>query len=349
MEDVEEDSRTRICLNHIFEAGQRAGELVDQILTFSRQAAHERSALSIQSILKEVLKLLRATFPATIQIHQQIDPQCHPILGDPAQIHQVIMNLCTNALHAMIENGGQLSISLENIFGGSAVENPVGGAEKDRWVKLTVSDTGVGMDPNVQERVFDPFYTTKKVNVGAGMGLATVHGIVESMGGKIRLDSAPGKGTTFTILFPSIIKEVKRPGSPTDAKSLKGIEHILLLDDEEVITELGRISLEGAGYAVSCFTSPLNALKHFKADPDQFDLIISDVTMPEMTGPEIARAVLKIRPNMPIILFTGYSEVFDEGQAKEIGISRYLKKPITRSLFLKEIQEVLHKTNVREA
>ncbi|MBU1702011.1 MAG: response regulator [Candidatus Eisenbacteria bacterium] len=259
------------------------------------------------------------------------------------------MNLCTNALHAMIENGGQLSISLENIFGGSAVENPVGGAEKDRWVKLTVSDTGVGMDPNVQERVFDPFYTTKKVNVGAGMGLATVHGIVESMGGKIRLDSAPGKGTTFTILFPSIIKEVKRPGSPTDAKSLKGIEHILLLDDEEVITELGRISLEGAGYAVSCFTSPLNALKHFKADPDQFDLIISDVTMPEMTGPEIARAVLKIRPNMPIILFTGYSEVFDEGQAKEIGISRYLKKPITRSLFLKEIQEVLHKTNVREA
>lgn len=323
----------------IYQASNRAKDLVSQILTFSRQTEHELKPIEIEIILKEVIKLLRSSLPSTIEIKQSIRGGSL-IMGDPIQIHQMLMNLCTNAAHAMQERGGSLSVELKNIelrseFIGDKISLKTG-----TYVQLCVSDTGHGMTPDLLDRVFDPYFTTKERGKGTGMGLSVVHGIVESYSGAISVYSEPGKGTTFKILIPAIERR-------TESKAIKaidipkGTERILFVDDEQLIIAMSRVQLEGLGYKVSSMVSSLDALELFKKNPDGFDLVITDMTMPKMTGDELAREIKRIRPNIPIILCTGFSsKIVSEGH-QHIDIDAFLMKPILIGDLSKTVRKVL--------
>jgi len=301
MGNLPEDSRARANMNKLLKAGDRAKDLVKQILTFSRHTEQEQKPVLIHPIVKEVLKLLRSTLPTTIEIRQNISSD-NMVLADPTQIHQVIMNLCTNAYHAMNEKGGVLEVSLVDIELDSEFTAKHLNTYPGPYLRLTVSDTGHGIEKKAIDRVFEPYYTTKGKSGGTGMGLAVVHGIVKSHAGIITVYSKPGKGSTFNVFLPIIehaeaAKETEiQPGSiPT------GKEHILFIDDEPAILDIGKGMLERLGYKVEVRTSPLEALAAFKALSDKFDLIISDMTMPKMTGDELAKELMAIRPDIPII------------------------------------------------
>ncbi len=342
-QDIPKDSPARVSLKAVFEAGARAKDLVNQILTFSRQTEHERQPVKIHPIVKEALKLLRASLPTTIEIRKNIDTNCGIILADPTQIHQVMMNLCTNAFHAMREKGGVLDVSLKNVEVDASYMEAYPQLSPGKYIRLVVSDTGCGMDKATMARIFDPFFTSKAVGEGTGMGLSTVHGIVKSHEGAITVYSEPGKGSSFNVYFPAMKVETVAE-IPPDEPVTRGEESILFVDDEVQLAELGQRMLEFMGYHVTIRTSSVEALEAFRATPDKFDLVISDLTMPNMTGMELAEEIMRIRPDVPVILATGFSETVTPEKARKVGVSLYLNKPIILSELGKAVRQVLDVT-----
>ena len=308
MDDIPEDSQARQNLEEILKATNRAKELVQQILTFSRQNCQERKPLKVQSLIKEAVKLLRATIPSSIDIECNIDEFCGLIKGDPTQIHQIIMNLCTNAYHAMQETGGKLEVSLKEIDISYEQSVERVGMKVGKHVELVVKDSGHGMDPQVIERIFEPYYTTKKQGKGTGLGLSVIHGIVKNHGGDITVSSQPGRGSSFKVYLPIIdeVEEEIRTDNPLI--EINGKERILLIDDEQQIIDIERQILERLGYTVTAKTDSQEALEEFAAQPDHFDLVITDMTMPKMTGDQLAQQMMNIKPQIPVILCTGFNE-----------------------------------------
>ena len=336
--DLPKDSSLQDNLEQIFQASFRARDLVKQILTFSRQNEKQPASINITPVVKEVVKLLRSTLPATIDIRYELPDQCGSIMADPTQIHQVLMNLCTNASHAMGTEGGVLEIKLTDI---SLVEDDgIPELLSGRNLKLTVSDTGLGMEPAVIDRIFEPFFTTKAPTGGTGMGLAVTHGIVKSLGGSITVESNPGQGTTFHIFFPVIRHGVKEKINLA-GETPSGTERILVVDDEEPIATTLMQMLERLGYQVETRTSGIEALEKFRSKPDEFDLVITDQTMPNMTGDKLTQRLLEIRSDIPIILCTGFSERINEENAAEAGIKAFVMKPIVMHEIANTIRKVL--------
>lgn len=327
-------------MNRVLSACQRAKELVDQILTFSRQAPQEQTPIQVGLIVKEALKLIRATIPANIQIKQNILAKNDVVIADPSQIHQIIMNLCSNASHAMRNTGGILSVNLEKIeLDRESARNFIG-ISPGSYIRMVVSDTGCGIPRHVIERIFEPFFTTKKQNEGTGMGLAVVHGIVKQLGGAIHVYSEPEKGTEFKILIPRHEKKIKKnPESSVDV--YRGAERVLLVDDEELIIDVGKAMLESLGYKVTSKISSLEALELFKEDPYAFDLLITDQTMPRITGDELALQFLACRPDIPVVLCTGFSSTMTESKAMEMGIKAFVMKPFIKKDIARVVRTVL--------
>lgn len=327
-------------LDKVLIAAHRAKELVKQILAFSRQAPAARIAMEIQPIVKESIKMMRAVLPSTISLREDIHPHCGTILADPTQIHQIIMNLCTNASHAMEATGGELSVMMRKIpFASQALAEDAQLAPGD-YVEVTVADTGTGIGPDIIDKIFDPYFTTKEIGKGTGMGLSITHGIVKSYGGAITVKSAVGEGTSFHVYFP-VIRESGGKSISEDATAPVGKGEILFVDDEELLAEMGKIMLERLGYSVTVHHRGNEALAAFTANPARFDLVITDQTMPGLTGVELARQILAIRPGLPIILCTGFSQMVDEESAKVIGIKEFAIKPLTKSSIATLVRKLL--------
>jgi PAS domain S-box-containing protein len=338
LEVSRDNTEAEYSVREIIKAGHRARYLVTQILTFSRQNPQERRPLKIQSILKETAKLLRGSIPSTIAIQTEIDETCGPVLADAGQIHQVVMNLCTNAYHAMRpfaaspESSGRLcilSLSLKPAEIDRRKASDLRQLEPGRYVQLSVRDTGMGISPEIKDRIFEPYFTTRPTGEGTGLGLAIVQGIVKAHDGAIEVDSQPGAGSCFYIYFPVCgsleTRERKSERSPWVPG---GTEHILLVDDETPILEVGKRTLERYGYIVTTCESGIQAMEAFQADPMKYDVVITDLTMPRMTGMELAQRLLQLRPDLPIILCTGYSESITREAATAAGIRAFLLKPI---------------------
>jgi PAS domain S-box-containing protein len=329
-------------MKEVLKAGHRAKDLVHQILAFSRQSEQERQPVLIHLIVKEALKLLRASLPSTIEIRQNIKTDLGTVMADPTQIHQVMMNLCTNAHHAMSEKGGVMEVTLSALELDMREVAAYPGLKPGSFIKLTVSDTGHGMDRNIIERIFDPYFTTKEKGMGTGLGLAVVHGIVKSHGGTITVQSEKGKGSVFQVFFPAIETKVVHESEALESLCT-GNERILFVDDEKALVDLGKQMLETLGYQAECRTNSIEALESFRTQPDQFDLVITDMTMPNMTGERLAKEMMEIRPDIPIILCTGYSERITREKAIEMGIKEFVLKPFEINHLASIIRRVLDK------
>jgi signal transduction histidine kinase len=328
-------------IEKVLKAGYRAKNLVKQILTFSRQHKIESIVFQPAPLVKEALKFIRSSTPTSIEISHNIRNNCGNIKADPTQFHQIVMNLCTNAYHAMEGNKGQMKVTLISSDADNIGISSIPGLKKGNYVKLMVTDTGVGIDPNIKDRIFEPYFTTKEVDKGTGMGLAVVHGIVENYGGEIVVESELGKGTTFTVYIPIVENQVQIE-SKDDGEPLQGNERILFVDDEEMMSELGKDMLESLGYDVTAKSSSIEAFEKFKNQPDQFDLVITDQSMPGMTGGDLAERILQIRPDTPIILCTGFSTSISEVKAKSIGIKEFAFKPLVKKDIGKLIRKALN-------
>ena len=337
--NVEKDTKLYTNLQQVLQAGWRAKDLIKQILTFSRQTSLKRKPVKVKLIVNEALKLLRASLPSTIEIQRDIQSDSL-VLADPTQIHQILMNLCTNAGHAMREEGGVLEIKLVDVE--LDAEYMVGHSDMKPGtsINLTISDTGCGMPAHVLDRIFDPFFTTKETGEGTGMGLSVVHGIVRAMNGTITAYSEPGQGSTFKVYFPVIEKRLEPQVSDVDAVPT-GSERILFIDDEPALAEIGKQTLETLGYDVTTRTSSIEALELFKTRPDRFDLVITDMTMPNMTGDILAGELIRIRPEILVILCTGYSAKVNEQQAMAMGIRAFVWKPVMTREIATTVRKVL--------
>jgi PAS domain S-box-containing protein len=327
-------------LVQVIEASGRARDLVKQILSFSRQAENLKIPLRPTPLVKESIKLLRSSIPKTIDIQLDIETETGLIQADPTQIHQIIINLCTNAYHSMEEDGGILYISLKNKEVSARDAAALPDVRPGHFIQLIVKDTGPGIAPEVQERIFEPYFTTKEVGKGTGMGLAIVHGIVKDYGGFILCNSKIGKGTVFEVCLPTLLEQIALETQEVELTPV-GTERILFIDDEEILANMGRAMLERLGYTVTMKMGSIEALACFKAQPDAFDLVITDQTMPEMAGFDLARRILQIRPGMPIILCTGYSNQISEEKAKSFGIKGFAMKPLARRDIAGLIRKIL--------
>jgi PAS domain S-box-containing protein len=329
-------------LDNVLKAGSRAKDLVQQILTFSRQQEQQRRRIQLAPVVEESLKLLRASIPSTIQFQITITPRLPTVLADPTQIHQIVMNLGTNAWHAMKDRTGWLRVNLENFVAdaGFAEINPP--LQPGPYVHLSVADTGCGMERAVQERIFEPFFTTKGIGEGTGLGLSVVHGIMQDHDGLITVYSTPGEGAIFHLYFPANAGPTAVPAAPAEATVSGAGKRVLFVDDEEMLARLGQNSLERLGYEVEARTSVAEALTRVRADPRRYDLVITDQTMPEMTGVEFAAALLKIRPDLPIILTTGYSPTLTAERVRALGIRELLLKPQTIQTLSATVQRALN-------
>ncbi len=308
----------------------------------SRKGTHKRENLKPDFIVKEALRLMRASLPSTLKIEENIDLENCTILADPTKVHQIVVNLCTNALHAMEKETGTLKVTL--VRKQLSAEELAGypDVSPGSFVELSISDTGCGMDEQTQQRIFEPYFTTKETGKGTGLGLAVVLGIVQDYGGIIKVESESGKGTTFHVYFPAIIDEVKKTEEVEEEKPLPtGTERILVVDDEETIVTLYKVGLSRLGYTVTVKTSSEEALAAFKNHPSKYDLLITDQTMPVLSGAKLAREVLHIRPDIPIILCTGYSATISKKEAMEIGIKKFLFKPVGKKDLARTIRNVL--------
>ncbi len=342
-ESMPMESRDRKDLAKVIQAGNRAKDLVRQILTFSRQTEEAVSSLIVGPILKEALKLLRSTLPSTIEICTELDSSVARISGNPTQIHQIIMNLCTNASYAMEPNGGILKVGLKeiDIAPQFAVLHDM---QEGTYLQLTVSDTGSGMSQETLDRIFEPFFTTKPIGEGTGMGLAVVHGIVKNHGGTIVVKSKEGKGTTFHIFFPIIQRLPEFPASSDSAQSpsLSPVQgRILMVDDEFLITTMLSKFLNQIGFEVISSNNSKKALQLFRKDPDQFDLILTDQTMPHMTGIQLVQLIREVRPSIPIILMTGFDKNLTPERIKQAGVQKFLFKPIETQQLADAIQSLM--------
>jgi PAS domain S-box-containing protein len=344
LEDISKEDSLRFSLEEILRASMRAKDLVKQILTFSRQTEQERIPLKISPIVKEALKLLRSSLPSTIEIRQNIEAEVGVVLADPTQIHQILMNIGTNAANAMRERGGVLEISLVDVDLHSDDTDHAVDLEPGQYIKLTVNDTGHGIEPAIMDKIFDPYFTTQEKGKGTGLGLSVVHGIVNSHGGHISAYSEPDKGTRFDVYLPLFdLAEIKAE-TVSPEKLAAGDEHILLVDDEKQIVDVVQQMLERLGYQVTVRTSSIEALEAFRASMDKFDLVITDMTMPNMTGDKLAEKLMNIRPDIPIILCTGFSEKMSKKRAEALGIKDLLMKPIVKNDLTKTVREVLDKS-----
>ncbi len=335
-------------LDRVLEAGNRAAALVKQILAFSRQTATERIPLAPIHMVKEAIRLLRPTLPATIMIRHRLESGTKSILADPSQLHQVVMNLCTNAYHAMERTGGVLDIDLEERELTAADLQSTPNVQPGPFVVLSVGDTGPGIPPEIRSKIFNPFFTTKEVGKGTGMGLAIVHGIATASGGFVTCESEPGNGAVFRVFFPALEEKVSRE-APAAVAAPTGRERILFVDDDDILTEMGQTMLERLGYEVTVFTSSVAALAEFERQPDRFDAVITDQTMPEITGVDLARKMLRIRPDLPIILCTGFSNLVTEEQVKAYGIKGFAMKPLTKKEIAVLLRSVLEDGQGEEA
>jgi PAS domain S-box-containing protein len=323
-------------------ASERARDLVRQILAFSRAQKQERQPTPLQPAIKETLELLRHTFPATIEIEARIDPDASAVLANPTQIHQVMMNLCTNAAHAMKQRPGRLTIALKDCDVNPPLAETIPDLQPGRFVQMTVSDTGHGMDAETLKYIFEPFFTTKKPGEGTGLGLPVVQGIVREHRGAITVRSQLGIGTTFDIYLPAL--ECAPPSSKDSTRPLlrgKG-EHILLVDDEPTVCAALSVLIMRLGYRVTSETSPVKALKIFRESPTEFHLLISDLTMPHMTGVDLAAQILQIRPQLPVLMASGSPDGLTDDQVRQFGACGLLPKPTSLSTLADLIQKSLH-------
>ncbi|KAB2887822.1 MAG: transporter substrate-binding domain-containing protein, partial [Desulfobulbaceae bacterium] len=328
-------------LQEVLKAGQRARDLIKRILAFSRQTADsEYHYLRPAVIIQEVEKMLRPSIPTSIAIRLRLVQTGLYIYADPTQIHQILMNLGTNAYHAMEGSGGTMDIELAetDLSADEVAHEP--GLAAGRFFRITVRDTGQGIHPDLQGRIFDPFFTTKEVGKGTGMGLAMVHGIVRNHGGCITVESRPGEGAAFHVFLPAVEPQ-RVPEDAVEERLPGGSERVLFVDDETMLVEMGRDMLSRLGYRVTAVNSSLEALEIFRRAPGDFDLVISDQTMPGMTGDELARQILRIRPDMPVIVCTGYSSVLSENKVRAIGVRELLLKPILKKDLSLVIRRVL--------
>jgi PAS domain S-box-containing protein len=323
-------------LDEVLTAAHRAKDLVQQILAFSRQSPISPVPIEPELIIKEALKMLRSSIPTTIQIQEYISQDCGTVVADPTQIHQIIMNLCTNAFHAMEDNGGIMTVELKR------AKTIPPDLEESKWgyIELLVSDTGKGIDQQIMDKIFDPFFTTKEQGKGTGLGLSMIYGIVKEHGGCVTVESELGKGTVFHIYIPRFEQPLASVAI-NDTENTRGTERILFVDDEKKITKMAKAMLENAGYTVTVKMDSFEALKTFQNQPDAFDLVITDQTMPGMTGLDLSKRILQKRPEVPIILCTGYSSIVNEEIAKAQGIREYISKPFTKSTIHSVIRKVL--------
>ena len=340
MEDIPTAGPIRNSLQQIYTSALRARDLVQQILAFARQEKNELKLMRMQPIVKEALKLIRSTIPTTISITQNIQSDCGAVKADPTQIHQIVMNLAANAFHAMEENGGELKVNLEEIkLGEDDLINS--DMSPGLYACLTVADTGIGIDADNFSRIFDPFFTTKQKGKGTGMGLSVVHGIVKSISGVIKVYSEPGEGTEFRVHLPIADGPTANNDILVDGPIMRGNERILLVDDETDIIEIEKQSLERLGYSVKSRTSSIEALEAFRANAGNFDLVITDMSMPKMPGDKLAVELIKIRPDIPILLCTGFSESMTDEKIKSLGIKGLLMKPMVIKDLAKKLRDIL--------
>ncbi len=334
-------------LEQILTCTNRAAKLVKQILTFSRknEQEQEKQPVQVSAIVKEVLGMLRSSLPTTIKICRKINAEASKVQGNPTQIHQVLLNLCTNASHAMGQNPGTLEVGLDDVCFETQTRIADEYLAEGSYVKLSVSDTGCGMTPEILKRIYEPFFTTKSPNEGTGLGLPVVHGIVKSHGGAMNVTSTPGQGTTFEIYFPKLKADDLPEVHEVEPKK-KDKKVILLVDDEDMIVNVTGQMLERLGYEVVAETNSLDALEQFQEKPDEFDLVITDQVMPNMTGTELAEKIFAIRQNMPVILFSGFPERICHEELQRIGIHHFIMKPINRQEFTTLIQEILNPESV---
>jgi PAS domain S-box-containing protein len=330
-------------LRNILTASQRAKGLINQILSFSRQTEQERQPVQVNLIVKEVLKLIRASLPSTIEIRGENLNHNAVVEADPIQIHQVMMNLCSNAHHAMRETGGTLQVRLATTTIAPDQAAHLGGIQSGPYLELQIKDTGHGIPQEYIDRIFDPYFTSKEKGEGTGLGLSVVHGIVSSHGGAISVESTIGQGTTFHVYFPERAQDASRGerSQPAAPDTYTGHERILFVDDEPALVEIGQEILTTLGYRVETTTSSLEAIERFKEAPERYDLIISDLTMPKMTGEALAREAMRIRPDIPVILFTGYSDIMSRERFVAAGIKDCLMKPLTRKDLAQSIRRVI--------
>ncbi len=340
LDTVEKESKIEDYLQQVYTAGLRATDLVKQILAFARKSDEKLESIRIDLILNEVLKFIRSSIPTSIELESNIKSESL-IMGNATQIHQILMNLCTNAAHAMETEGGVLTVSLEDIVVNGYKKWNTVGLRQGSYIEIKVSDTGEGIARENIDAIFEPYFTTKEVGKGTGMGLALVHGIVESYGGKIMVDSPVGEGSVFTIYLP-ITKE-RNTHRPYKAEVLStGEGQILYVDDEDQIVKMMRLALNRLGYSVTTRNSSLDALELFKLKPNEFDLVITDMTMPKMMGDKLAIELMKIRPDIPVILCTGYSKKMSDEIASKIGIKAFAYKPIVKADLANTIRKVLN-------
>ncbi len=341
MEDLGKQSPSHFALEQILKGCLRAKDLVEQILTFSRQSDKENKPIQMKSIVKEILTLVRATLPTTIEIHPEINENTGLVMADPTKIHQIMMNLITNAFHAMESNGGTLTLALDEVQF-SSDNMPSIHLIPGAYICLTISDTGTGIAPDIMENIFNPYFTTKVKGKGTGLGLSVVHGIIKNYNGEITVESKPGTGSTFKIYLPKIVSDSNTRTDQDNDLTPSGTGNILLVDDEKPICFMIEQMLERLGYQVTSRTSSPDAFEAFKACPDKFDLIITDMTMPSMTGDELAQEVKQIRPDIPILLCTGFSEKINQGKTSQIQVDHILMKPILKKDLALAIDKVLN-------
>ena len=340
LEDIAPDNPVRPYLERVLKGGYRGRDLVRQILTFSRQGEHEKKSISLGSIIEEALQLIRPALPSTIEIEKKLHQVQDTILADPVQLQQVVMNLCTNAAYAMRDSGGALAISLHDVSCEEGREYP--DLEPGTYLRLTVGDTGCGMTREVMGKIFDPFFTTKRPGEGTGMGLSVVHGIVKSHGGHVTVSSEPGKGSTFHVYLPKAelpVAIMAENLSPIPG----GNECILFVDDEETLVDLNSLRLQGLGYRVIAAMNGREAMRIFAGDPSGFDLVITDYTMPHMTGIDLAKRFLELRPDIPIILASGQNEQIEPDIIESAGIKAYMPKAANKRELAELIRRVLAK------
>ncbi len=329
-------------LNKIQEAAFRAQALVVQILSFSRSTEENKAPLHIQSVVNEVLELLQSTIPTDIEIRGPLPEKERLVLADSIQIHQVVLNLCANACHAMRAKGGVLSLSTDEVQIQPNDETALAlDLAAGSYIRLNIQDTGQGMDAETLKKIFDPYFTTKAKGEGTGLGLSVAHGIVRSMNGLIQVESQPGAGTTFSIYFPSLDIVVPDIIEKEQTPIPRGSERILLVDDDREVAELEQRILEKLGYRVTMTTNSQNALDRFASAPDYFDLIITDMNMPKLSGDALALKIFSIRPQMPILLCTGFSDRIDGEKAKSMGIRAFIMKPVRQEVLAQSVREAL--------
>jgi signal transduction histidine kinase/ActR/RegA family two-component response regulator len=340
LEELPAESNLRFDLEQINNAAHRGKDLVQQVLTFSREVDFENKPIQLQPIVTEALNLIKASFPPGVEINQQYDQKIGTVLADPTHIHQIMMNLCTNANHAMMKTGGILNVKLDAVKIDRKTADKIPNLKKGEYIRLTISDTGHGMDLKTKERIFEPFFTRKEVGSGSGLGLSVVHGIINNYGGAIVVDSIPGKGTTFMIYLPKYGDDALE-SDKSNKKPLKGDEYILFVDDEPEITFMGKKMLENLGYKVTISSNSVSAFEEFKRNPDRYSLLVTDQSMPNISGTELAIMMKEIRPGLRVIIITGYADNLSDETLSQSGISEVILKPMILDDFSKIIRRVL--------